>query len=127
MKIFIFQIVAILGLAALTTSCCTKTLVLQSPVVSMTKAEARSPLKEGKEISTKWCTGDQQYSSGGDDSELGLIDEVTAKAQKENKADYLMNARFFQSCSCMIVEANAAFAKGGSGGKGSGKKSKSRR
>lgn len=95
--------------------CCTEQVFFQASAVSMTKNSIEGVLKEGKPVNTQFCQGDTPVS-GGDSHEVGLMDEVILKAQKSaGNAPAIMNARFYTSCSCVVLKGNAALASAGGG------------
>lgn len=105
-------ILALLPLGA----CAPKVLILQSPVVSMTKNNAGSAkeLGEGKPVEEKWCSGDKPIKENDDGSDhYGMIDQVVLKAHKSTKADFFTNNRFYQQGTCVMMSANVG--KGGGG------------
>jgi hypothetical protein len=109
---------AIAFIVSLVGSCAPKVLILQTPVVSMTKnsTEPGAALKEGEEVNTKWCSGDEPVVENDDGSkQYGMIDQAIHKAHKEHKADFFMNNRFYQQQTCVIMQANVAKVGGGGG------------
>ncbi len=74
--------------------------VLTTPLISMTKDDmpsASKPNKIGK-VRAEWCRGDADRDGG-----LGLVDEVTLKAQEKSGADYIEHAVFIRSGNCMTI------------------------
>jgi hypothetical protein len=106
--------------------CCSPQPIFQTSVVSMKSANF-DKLKAGDSVKEQWCTGDPVVT--GSDDTVGSMDQVIAKAQKKAKADAILDAQFYVSCSCMQLKGTAAFAgKGaGGGGKGGGGKKKTKK
>ncbi len=97
--------------------CVSKQLILQTPVVSMTKNNAPSAkLAEGAEVKSRWCSGDKPVVENSDGTnEYGMIDQAVHKAHKEYKADFFINNRFYsESNGCVSMTANVG--KPGAGG-----------
>ncbi|HEX3904422.1 MAG TPA: hypothetical protein VH853_16410 [Polyangia bacterium] len=85
---------------------CQSYLLVQMPAVSMSmrasqgqRATAIGP------VNAKFCYGEPPLVS--QDGTVGLIDEAIAKAEKQTGASYIADARFTQSCGCMILEGTA--------------------
>jgi hypothetical protein len=78
-------------------SCTThREFILDAEVISMTKRH----LPKGRDfktlgnVSTKWCSGDTPaFKTAG--TNHGFIDQVTAKAQKLKRADFIVAPRFY--------------------------------
>ncbi|MCX6118681.1 MAG: hypothetical protein NT027_14165 [Proteobacteria bacterium] len=91
---------------------CTKhrELILDVEVVSMTHANLPKgkKLKPVGNVTTKWCKGDAvAHKTSG--TNLGYIDQVTAKAQKMKRADFIMAPRFYLiEGTCMEIKGTAA-------------------
>lgn len=101
----------------LAVGCAPKVMILQIPVVSMTKtsSEGVKGFKEGKPVEAKWCNSEDPIKANDDGSKVyGLIDQVIYKAHKETKADFFVNNRFYQQHDCAYMSANIAVA--GEGG-----------
>lgn len=43
-----------------------------------------------------------------DKGDIGLMDEAVKKAQADNQVDYIMNASFWSTGGCMVVEGEGA-------------------
>lgn len=91
-------------LAMLTSACATK--IVSAPLVSMTKfhGQPRPTLSEAGRIKTEWCRGDRPLSGA---MEPALMEEVTLKAQKSKKADYIGDAVYWRKGNCMTIEGVA--------------------
>jgi hypothetical protein len=95
--------------SALVSGCagrCESYLLVQMPAVSMgmrasqgQRATAIGP------VNVKFCYGEPPLVS--QDATVGLMDEVIAKAEKQTGASYIADARFTDSCGCMILEGTA--------------------
>lgn len=91
-----------------------KFLVMQSPVISMTKlnAGAVKDLKEGSAIEEKWCNSENPVRKNNDGSKhYGMIDQVVWRAHQKSKADFFLNNRFYQQGDCMWMNAVVARSK----------------
>jgi len=107
-------VLAVLMLAA---GCAPKVMILESPVVSMTKSNSgtTTALHQGKNVEEKWCGTEDPIHPNDDGSKVyGLIDQVIWKAHKATKADFFVNNRFYQQGSCVYMSANVGQV-GGSG------------
>lgn len=92
-------------------ACAPKVLVLQSPIISMTKPNSGTAksLTDGKPIEEKWCNSEDPVHANGDGSKhYGMIDQVVWRAHKNTKADFFTDSRFYQQGDCMWMNANAA-------------------
>lgn len=86
--------------------CASRYTVLSTPMVSMTKySYTDGKLNEVGPVSERFCRGEQPLSSRTHD--VGLIDEVTLKAQNAQGADYIGNAVYSIEGSCMVLEGTA--------------------
>lgn len=88
-----------------------KVLVMQSPIVSMTKLNsgAVKTLKEGSAVEEKWCNSEKPVHKNSDGSQhYGMIDQVIWRAHQKTKADFFMNSRFYQQGDCMWMNAVVA-------------------
>lgn len=106
MKIFTAMI-----LVASFTGCVSKVMVLQTPVISMTKSNAGSAktLTDGKPIEEKWCSSEEPVHPNSDGSKhYGMIDQVVWRAHNTTKSDYFTDNRFYQQGECMWMSANTA-------------------
>jgi hypothetical protein len=89
------------------TACATpKTLVLSTPAVSMTNNAFESGAKFTPvgEIKSQYCMGDDAISSPKEDSNIGFMDELVMRAQRDSGAKYIANAQFFHQGNCMLLE-----------------------
>ena len=102
--------VALLTLLATLSACAHK--VVSSPLVSMTrtKGATRESLTSVGRVKTEWCRGDPSNTGTEDPA---LMDEVTLKAQKSKKADYLGDTVYWRKGNCMTVEGVALKAPAG--------------
>ena len=102
--------IALLTLFSALGACAHK--VVSSPLVSMTrtKGAARGALTDAGRVKTQWCRGDPSNTGTEDPA---LMDEVTLKAQKSKKADYLGEAVYWRKGNCMTVEGVALKAPAG--------------
>jgi hypothetical protein len=87
--------------------CVSRYAILTVPAVSMTNAsfEPGATYEDGGPVTAQYCTGDDSISSS--DNNVGLIDEVVLKAQKESGAKYLRDVTIMSDGSCVDVEATA--------------------
>lgn len=93
------------------TACAPKVMILQSPVVSMTKDSngANAALPDGAPVSERWCQGDKPIVENDDGSnDYGMIDQVVLKAQKKTGADFFKDARFYEQGNCVMMNAKAS-------------------
>lgn len=100
----------LLSIPLLVSGCATRYSLLSTPAVSMSDAafETGYTAKDSGAINTRYCRGDDPVSSSSKDSyQIGLMDEVIAKAQKESGARYIANAQFFSEGSCVVLEGTA--------------------
>jgi len=81
--------------------------ILTVPAVSMTRASTDevSSAKAAGKVEAEFCTGDDPISSK--DQNVGLIDEVIMKAQKQSGAEYLTDVVISTSGKCVMIEATA--------------------
>ncbi|MFO1527101.1 MAG: hypothetical protein U1F16_14135 [Turneriella sp.] len=95
------------GSALLTVGCLSmKTKVLTAPVVSMKQSDVAKPGQVIGPVNSKYCAGDETI--GDQDSNIGLMDQVILKAEKEHKATYIKDAQFFtDGGNCMMLEGTA--------------------
>lgn len=111
MKNFMF-IFTWLMFAAVSTSCVSRTLMLDAPLVSMTKGpKAKGGYKIGKEVKAKFCHGDEVTST--EDSVVGMIDEVVFRAQKTANSSYIAEVSIYEvnqafSAPCYELKGKAA-------------------
>lgn len=86
---------------ALTAGCAHRTKVLDAPAVSMTRTTLvpGESIRETGPVSGKFCA-----DSMSDKGTIGLIDESVKAAQSAGQVDYVLNASFWRSASCMEVE-----------------------
>lgn len=91
----------------LLTGCVSRYAILTVPAVSMTNAsfEPGATYVDAGPVTAQYCTGDDAISSS--DNNIGLIDEVVLKAQKQSGAKYLRDVTIMSDGSCVDVEATA--------------------
>lgn len=88
----------------LVSACVMKQKVLDAPAVSMT----HSNVPEGKKLKQTGPVTGQFCTDSSHEGTYGLMDEAVKNAQKTSGADFLINASFFQTGGCMIVEGTGA-------------------
>jgi hypothetical protein len=94
MKRFIWNL-AFLLCAVNMASCVTRTLMLDAPLVSMTKGpKPKGGYKVGNDVKANYCSGDKAIST--DESVVGMIDEVVYRAQKSSKASYIAEVTIYE-------------------------------
>jgi hypothetical protein len=73
---------------------------------SMTKVQGlpRQTLADAGRVKMEWCRGDVSLSGSSDPA---LMEEVTLKAQKAKKADYIGDAVYWRKGNCMTLEGVA--------------------
>lgn len=116
-------LVTVTGVLALC-GCAPKVLILQTPVISMTKSNSGdvSSFNEGKSVNESWCSDDDPIRVNDDGSKhYGMIDQVVLKAHKRTKADFFVNNRFYQQGTCVLMSANVGQAGSGESGKSTDK------
>ncbi len=92
-------------IAAIAVSCAHRTKVLDTAAISMT----HDSVKPGHELVTKGpVTAEFCTDTFGDKGQIGLMDEAVKKAQSMNQVDYIMNATFWSTGGCMVVEGEGA-------------------
>ena len=96
-------------LSCFSVSCATK--VVSAPLVSMTKLQGlpRQTLADAGRVKIEWCRGDVSLSGSSDPA---LMEEVTLKAQKAKKADYIGDAVYWRKGNCMTLEGVALRGRG---------------
>lgn len=107
--------------------CASKVLILQSPIVSMKKADAgaQKELAPAAAVNEKWCATDKPVVPNDDGSKhYGMIDQVIWKAHKKSRYDFFVNAKFYQQGDCVSMNAMGAGAQAAAGNGGSSKKTK---
>ena len=84
----------LVGLALAGVGCTSRQALVTLPAVSMTTASIATGATftaATAEVEGQFCSGDDALVSK--DSNVGLMDEVTMKVQKESGADYFTNAQ----------------------------------
>jgi hypothetical protein len=105
-----FNMTALLVCTAALAACATpKTLVLSTPAVSMTNNsfEPGAKFTPAGDIKSQYCMGDDAMTSSKDESNIGFMDELVYRAQKDTGAKYIANAQFFHQGNCMLLEGTA--------------------
>lgn len=96
---------ALVLIAAVSVSCAMRQKVLDTSAISMT----HDSLKPGTELMTKGPVKAEFCSDAfKDKGDIGLMDEAVKKAQADNQVDYIMNASFWSTGGCMVVEGEGA-------------------
>ncbi len=96
---------ALILIAAVSVSCAMRQKVLDTSAISMT----HDSLKPGTELMTKGPVKAEFCSDAfKDKGDIGLMDEAVKKAQADNQVDYIMNASFWSTGGCMVVEGEGA-------------------
>lgn len=92
-------------IATVAVSCAHRTKVLDTAAISMT----HDSIKPGHELVTKGpVTAEYCTDTFNDKGQIGLMDEAVKKAQTMNQVDYIMNATFWSTAGCMVVEGEGA-------------------
>lgn len=99
------NVIAVGAGLVLTAGCASRTKVLDASAVSMTRTSLGpgESLRETGPVAGKFCP-----DSFGDKGTIGLIDESVKMAQSSGQVDYILNASFWRSASCMEVEGTGA-------------------
>lgn len=94
------NIISVLFLALIITSCAHRVKFLNVGGVSMTKYHLKNgqKTKELDEVEGKFCPDSFKQSGS-----FGLIDEAVKDAQKNSKADFLTNVTFYREGSCVVA------------------------
>ncbi len=96
---------ALVLIAAVSVSCAMRQKVLDTSAISMT----HDSLKPGTELMTMGPVKAEFCSDAfKDKGDIGLMDEAVKKAQTDNQVDYIMNASFWSTGGCMVVEGEGA-------------------
>ena len=96
---------ALILIAAVSVSCAMRQKVLDTSAISMT----HDSLKPGTELMTKGPVKAEFCSDAfKDKGDIGLMDEAVKKAQADHQVDYIMNASFWSTGGCMVVEGEGA-------------------
>lgn len=98
------KIMIIMSILVLSASCAMRQRILNASAVSMTKysTKKKQKLVEAGEVKGEFCANSMK-----DSGEIGLLDEAIKDAQKKSKADFISNAVFYASGSCVEVEGTA--------------------
>ncbi len=87
-------------------ACTSREPLMSVSMVSMTKYSfSQGNLQEVGLVETRFCKGDPAISSTS--SNVGMIDEVVLKAQKEKRADYISNVLVSREGKCIVLEGMA--------------------
>ncbi len=100
------SVIVIGGLAL--TGCATTSPLLSVPAVSMTNPSFPPDYKPTNlgPVNSKYCYGEEASTKHGDT--VGLMDEVTMKAQHEKNATYISDAHYsYEGASCITLEGTA--------------------
>lgn len=77
--------------------------ILSAGLVSMTeRGQTKAGLKEVGKVEATYCSGDEPIVSR--DGEIGLIDEVVMRAQRDSQVTYIKNAQFYSQGACVSLE-----------------------
>lgn len=94
--------------------CAGRVLVLQAPVISMSKTDIPAGMKMAElgDVNETWCTKEEPMQPEKDGSKnYGMIDQAIMKATDNGKkGDFITDARFYQDVSCMNVQGKLARA-----------------
>lgn len=96
------NIILLSVIAVMTTACATRSKILDTQGVSMTKAglDKGQKVKPMGAVDGKFC-----MNSFNDKGELGLMDEAVKDAQTKSGADYITDASFWlEGSNCVVVE-----------------------
>jgi hypothetical protein len=98
--------------AVILSACAQKQLILTTPAVSMTNYSfpAGQKFTPAGDVKSQFCAGmfsHDKTEASGDESNIGFMDELVAKAQKESGAVYIANASFFIEGQCLDLEGTA--------------------
>ena len=109
MRNYKIEFVALILAATFSSCAMQKTLLLSTPAVSMSEASFESGKKYSPagEIQTRYCKGEDPLSSPKSEQNVGMMDEVVYRAQKESGARYIANAQFFNQGNCMLLEGTS--------------------
>ena len=104
MNLFKLNLIALGCVAALASGCAMRTKVLDVQAVSMTRPSLGpgETLRETGPVKGEFCADSMRDAKRG--VAVGLMDEAVKRAQEEHKVDFITNATFYSSGSCMIVE-----------------------
>ncbi len=94
--------------ALILNGCATTTPLLSVPAVSMTNPSFPPDYKPTNlgAVNSKYCYGEEASTKHGDT--VGLLDEVTMKAQKEKNATFISDAHYsYEGASCIVLEGTA--------------------
>jgi hypothetical protein len=96
-----------LVMLATTTCGASRYTILTVPAISMTNASFEADYKPSKvgKVEAKYCNGDPAIASH--DSNIGLIDEAVAKAERQSGAQYLKDVTLSREGGCVVVEGTA--------------------
>ena len=100
------KLLLVAGIALAGVGCTSRQALVTLPAVSMTTnsiAPGTSFTAANAEVEGQFCSGDDALASK--DSNVGLMDEVTLKVQKESGADYFTNAQYWVEGGCVGLTA----------------------
>jgi hypothetical protein len=111
MNVRVLMAVCLLCAAPLT-SCTTRSVMLDAPLVSMTDGpKEKGAYSIGRDVSVRYCMGEDALSTK--ESPVGMIDEVVFRAQKEADSKYIaqvtiQEVKEFFSNPCYELQGKAA-------------------
>ncbi|MFZ4714584.1 MAG: hypothetical protein ACOYL6_12755 [Bacteriovoracaceae bacterium] len=99
------NLLLVVSLLSLGACAMNKTKIMDVASVSMThnNVPAGTKLEEKGPVTGEFCA-----NSFGDKGNVGLMDEAVKKAQSTSNVDFILNASFWQSGSCISVEGTGA-------------------
>lgn len=99
------RFIAVLCVA--TIGCASRQTILTVPAVSMTHDSTPDGVHSSPagHVEAEFCEGDDPLVSR--DKNVGLIDEVVMKAQKQSGATYISDVTISQKGDCVMVEGTA--------------------
>jgi hypothetical protein len=101
-----------MGLAAVLTiaapGCALRSPLMKAPLVSETLDSVDPSVKHQElgPVSARYCPGEDPLVSR-DKSQIGMLDEVIYRAQKDKNADYIRDADFSMEGNCVVLEGVA--------------------
>lgn len=100
------KLLLVAGIVVGGAACTSRLALVTLPAVSMTTASIAAGstfTPANAEVEGQFCSGDDALVSK--DSNVGLMDEVTMKVQKESGADYFTNAQYWIEGACVGLTA----------------------
>jgi hypothetical protein len=88
--------------------CALRSPLMKAPLASVTVDSVDPTIKHQDlgPVEAKYCPGDEPLAST-DKSNIGMLDEVIFRAQKDKGASYIREANFMTEGSCVVVEGIA--------------------